>query len=418
MQIFDRFESEVRSYCRAFPIVFSRAAGPYVFDETGRKFVDFLSGAGSLNYGHNHPLLKRAIVDYIEQDGITHSLDLATSAKARFIEKFRSVILQPRALDYKFQFTGPTGANGVEAALKLARKFTGRKNVIAFSGGYHGLSGGALAVTANSYYRDNSFVTRSDVSFLPYDGYLNGVDTMPMIVKALTDPASGIDHPAAVIVETVQGEGGVNVASARWLRSLESICRERDILLIVDDIQAGAGRTGSFFSFEEAGIVPDMVVLSKSISGFGLPMTLLLLRPEIDVWKPGEHTGTFRGNNLGFVAGAEALEFWKTGSFSQSIREKGAWVESRLKEIAMHYIDCPAPVRGRGLIYGLELGDAELARAIRTAAFEAGLIVELCGGRDTVVKLLPPLNIEESVLDEGLALLERAVEQCTSQKVQ
>ena len=305
----------------------------------------------------------------------------------------------------------------MEAALKLARKFTGRRNVVSFAGGYHGLSGGALAVTANSYYRDDAFVNRSDVSFLPYDGYLNGTDTAQIVWKALTDPASGVDHPAAVIVETIQGEGGVNVASVNWLRSLESICRERGILLIVDDIQAGVGRTGSFFSFEEAGIVPDIVVLSKSISGYGLPMTLVLIKPEIDVWKPGEHSGTFRGNNLGFVAGAEALEFWQTDSFAQCIREKGARVESRMEEIAARWIGPTASVRGRGLMYGMEVSDVKIACAIRSAAFEAGLIVELCGARDTVIKLLPPLNVEDSVLDEGLSLLEQAVAQCTSQKV-
>lgn len=417
MHIFDCYESEVRSYCRSFPAIFSRAQGAHIFDESGRRYIDFLSGAGSLNYGHNHPLLKRAIMEYMEQDGITHSLDLATTAKGRFIESFRSIILEPRSLDYKFQFTGPTGANGVEAALKLARKYTGRRNVVAFTGGYHGLSAGALAVTANSYYRDNSYVTRGDVSFLPYDGYLDGMDTMALIRKVLTDPASGVDHPAAVIVETIQSEGGINVASANWLRSLESICREQEILLIVDDIQAGVGRAGSFFSFEEAGIVPDIVVLSKSVSGFGLPMTVVLLKPEIDVWKPGEHTGTFRGNNLGFVAGAEALEFWRSDDFAESIREKGTRVESRLREISERWIGPAARVRGRGMLYGLDVNDPELARAIRSAAFEAGLIIELCGPRDTVVKLLPPLNVEDIVLDEGLAMLEHAATWCTSDKV-
>ncbi len=411
MHIFNELESAVRSYSRCFPAVFSRAQGAFVYDEAGRRYIDFLSGAGALNYGHNNPILKRALIEYIEQDGITHSLDLATVAKRRFMERFQNVVLEPRGMNYKFQFTGPTGANGVEAALKLARKFTGRKNVVAFSGGYHGHSAGALAVTSNSYYRNEAFVNRSDVSFLPYDGYMGSVDTIPFIEKALTDPASGVDHPAAVILEAVQSEGGINVASSRWLKALESICRERGILVIVDDIQAGNGRTGSYFSFENAGISPDMVVLSKSISGFGLAMTLLLLKPQLDVWAPGEHTGTFRGNNLAFVAAAEALRFWENGNFAGEIRAKGKRVESALKKMAAPIGG--AQVRGEGLLRGLDLKNPELAADVRRISFENGLIVELCGALDTVVKILPPLTIETEVLDEGLGTLERAVTQCS-----
>jgi diaminobutyrate-2-oxoglutarate transaminase len=413
---FNELESAVRSYSRCFPAVFSRAKDSFLFDEQNKRYIDFLSGAGSLNYGHNNSGLKRAIVDYIEQDGITHSLDLATSAKRRFIERFQSHILAPRGLKYKFQFTGPTGTNGVEAALKLARKVTGRKNVVSFTGAYHGLSAGALAVTANSFYRSESFVNRTDVSFLPYDGYLGDTDTIPYIRKALTDPASGVDHPAAVILETVQAEGGINVASTKWLKSLQEICREREILMIVDDIQAGNGRTGNYFSFERAGLDPDMVILSKSISGFGLAMTLLLLKPELDVWSPGEHSGTFRGNNLAFVAGAEALRFWENGSFAMEVAAKGKRVDSRLRRIAELFPEKRPEVRGIGLLRGIDVRDPDLASAIRKTAFENGLIVELCGNVDSVVKILPPLTIENSVLDEGLEILESAASRCAGQR--
>jgi diaminobutyrate-2-oxoglutarate transaminase len=397
--------------------VFSHARDAFVFDERGRRYIDFLSGAGSLNYGHNNGILKRAVIEYIEQDGITHSLDLATGSKRRFIERFQSIILAPRGMSYKFQFTGPTGTNGVEAALKLARKVTGRKNVVSFTGAYHGLTAGALAVTANSFYRSESFVSRQDVSFLPFDGYLGTADTMPFIRKALTDPASGIDHPAAVILETVQSEGGINVASTGWLQSLQALCRERGILLIVDDIQVGNGRTGTYFSFERAGLDPDIVILSKSISGFGLPMTIVLIRPELDVWKPGEHSGTFRGNNLAFVAGAEAMSFWENEGLAREVRAKGARVESRLRAMATRHPEIGADVRGEGLIRGIDVREPELAAAVRKAAFDSGLIVELCGAADTVVKILPPLTIETQVLDEGLTILDHVMSRCAGKAV-
>ena len=413
MSVFELFESEVRSYCRAFPAVFRRACGSFLFAEDGRRYIDFMSGAGALNYGHNNPKLKRALIDYLEDDGVAHSLDLATVAKQRFIERFVETILRPRNLDYKLQFTGPTGANGVEAALKLARSVKQRRNIVAFSGAYHGLSSGALAVTANSHYRNEAWVNRTDVSFLPYDNFVEGVDSLPYIRKFIADPSSGVDKPAAVILETVQAEGGVNVASVEWLRSVERLCRENDILLIVDDIQVGNGRTGPYFSFERAGIQPDIVVLSKSISGFGLPMTLVLLNRELDQWKPGEHTGTFRGNNLAFVAAAEALDYWQTDALTQSVLHKGRLVQRRLREIAAANPDLNAQPRGLGLIQGLALQDPSKAAQIAEAAFHSGLIIERVGSQDNVLKILPPLTIEDTVLEEGLEILAQS---CVTKK--
>ena len=410
MNVFEQFESEVRLYSRIFPTVFTRAKGACLFDEHDRRFIDFLSGAGSLNYGHNNPQFKHALIRYLEQDGITQSLDLATSAKRQFIERFRSVILEPRALDYKLQFTGPTGANGIEAALKLARKITNRSNIIAFTGAFHGLSAGALSITANTFYRNESYVSRSNVSFLPFDGYLDKFDSIDYARKVISDPGSGVDLPAAVILETVQADGGINVASVEWLRSIEDLCREYGILLIVDEIQVGNGRTGTYFSFERARIRPDLVVLSKSI-GLGLPMTLVLIRPEWDRWSPGEHTGTFRGNNLAFVAAAEAICYWQDAQLSQSIARLGQLVATSLGNLASRYPKVRPRCRGLGLIWGLEIDDPKVAIAIRANAFQRGLIVELCGARDNVVKILPPLTIEESVLREGLTILESAFEQ-------
>ena len=417
MDIFSRMESEVRSYCRSFPAVFSRAQGAFLFDEAGRKYIDFLSGAGALNYGHNNPLLKRALLRYLEEDGITHSLDLSTTAKREFLERFASIVLQPCGLDYKVQFTGPTGANGVEAALKLARLARRRSNVIAFSHGYHGLSAGALAATANSAYRNEAFVNRTNVSFLPYDGYHEGLDSIEYLRKVVEDPSSGVDMPAAIIVETVQAEGGINIASVDWLRGLEAICRDHNILLIADEIQVGCGRTGTFFSFERAGIRPDLIVLSKSISGFGLPMTLVLIKPELDLWKPGEHTGTFRGNNLAFVTASQALSYWENPAFSQDIQRKGMLVKAWAERASRLHSNLRLRYRGLGMIWGIELQDDRSTATVIQQAFANGLILERCGAGNKVLKILPPLNIEDEVLTQGLDTLSQALASLESKTI-
>lgn len=406
--IINQHESNVRSYVRSFPVSFSKAKGSYIWDESGRRYVDFFAGAGALNYGHNEPQMAQALVDYIQDSGIIHGLDMATSAKAAFIEEFTTTILAPRNLEYKLQFTGPTGTNAVEAALKVARLATGRQNVIAFSHSFHGVSLGSLAATANSWFRDASGIPLSGTTFLPYDGYVDGLDSITYLEKVLDDRSSGIDQPAAVIVELVQGEGGVNVASAEWVKRLRDLTTEKGIVLIVDDIQAGCGRTGDFFSFEFAGIQPDVVVLSKSISGIGLPMSLVLLKPELDIWKPGQHNGTFRGNNLAFVTGRKALEiFWRSNELSTEMELKEKIIHERLARIKEAYTETFTTVRGRGLIYGLVCRDAEMAKTITHRCFEAGLIIETAGAKDEVIKLIPALTISEEILNEGLDLLEK-----------
>src|SRR3954471_4196139 len=312
-EIFTRLESNVRSYCRGFSAVFTRAVGTELFDVHGKRYLDFLAGAGSLNYGHNNPVFKSALVEYIMDDGITHSLDLHTTAKERFLEAMHDIILAPRGLgDYVMQFVGPTGTNAVEAALKIARKATGRTNVIYFTNGFHGVSMGALSVTGNSSLRPAAGVPLANTTAMPFDGYFGeGVDTIAQLETQLSDPSSGMELPAAGILETVQGEGALHAASTEWLKRLEALCQKMKILMIVDDIQAGCGRTGTFFSFEPAGLKPDIITLSKSLSGFGLPLALVVLKRSLDVWKPGEHNGTFRGNNHAFVTATAALEsYW------------------------------------------------------------------------------------------------------------
>ncbi|MGH3910247.1 MAG: diaminobutyrate--2-oxoglutarate transaminase, partial [Pseudonocardiaceae bacterium] len=320
MSIFETLESQVRSYCRGWPVVFDRATGSWMYDEEGKPYLDFFAGAGALNYGHNHPELKRALIEYLERDGVTHGLDMTTVAKRIFLERFQQVVLGPRGLDYKVQFPGPTGANSVESALKLARKVTGRESIINFTNAFHGMTLGALSVTGNSMKRGGAGIPLVHATPMPYDNYLDGqTPDFLWFERLLEDSGSGLNEPAAVIVETVQGEGGLNVARFEWLKALEQLCRRHDMLLIVDDVQMGCGRTGPFFSFEPAGITPDIVSLSKSISGYGLPMALTLIRPELDVWEPGEHNGTFRGNNAAFVTATRALEtFWTDDTLQRS----------------------------------------------------------------------------------------------------
>ncbi|OBS10251.1 diaminobutyrate--2-oxoglutarate transaminase [Acidihalobacter prosperus] len=410
MEIFETLESEVRGYIRNFPVVFDRAEGAHLYDVDGRRYTDFFSGAGALNYGHNHPALKARLIDYIERNGITHGLDLATRAKAEFLERFRDVILAPRGMDYRVQFPGPTGTNSVEAALKLARKITGREKVISFTNAFHGMTLGALSVTGNAFKRGGAGVALTLSDTMPYSGYFGeDTDTIEYMDRFLSDNGSGVDLPAAVIVETVQAEGGINVAEPEWLRGLEALCRRYDMLLIVDDIQAGCGRMGSFFSFEEAGIRPDIVCLSKSISGYGLPMALTLIRPEHDLWDAGEHNGTFRGNNPAFVTATAALDFWETGEFESHIAARAKTLRAALDALAAAYPDSFSGVRGRGMMQGLVCTEAALAKQLSQAAFKHGLIHETAGPDDEVAKFMPPLTIEQGELEAGLELLRAAV---------
>ncbi|HBP28563.1 MAG: diaminobutyrate--2-oxoglutarate transaminase [Advenella sp.] len=419
LEIFDRMESEVRGYVRSFPVIFSQAKGSVLTDESGKEYIDFFSGAGTLNYGHNNPILKKKLIEYLNTDGVVHGLDMATSAKKYFMETFERVLLIPRKMNYTLQFTGPTGTNAVEAALKLARQVKGRSNVVSFTHGFHGVSGGSLAVTANEKFRNAAGVSLHNTAFMPFDGYIGpDVDTIAYFERMLEDPSSGLDLPAAVIVETVQGEGGVNVASWRWIRELEKLCRKFDMLLIVDDIQVGCGRTGSFFSFEAAGIKPDIITLSKSLSGFGLPMSLVLMKPELDIWKPGQHSGTFRGNNLAFVTAAQALDsYWSDDRFQNETRRKESIVRDWLENIVHSFPEAGFSVRGRGLIQGLVCDDRpELANKIAQQAFAHGLVIETSGAQDEVLKILPALTIEDAHLTQGLELIERSVAEVLKQE--
>lgn len=409
--IFEALESEVRLYCRKFPVVFERARGAELHAADGRTFIDFFCAAGSLNYGHNHPYIKRRLVDYLAADGVANGLDLYTTAKRAFLTRFREVVLAPRNLDYKVQFCGSTGANSVEAALKLARKATGRPGIVSFSGSFHGMSHGALSVTGGRPARTASALGPSNVAFVPFaDGPYGPFDSVEYLARMLADPSSGMALPAAVIVEPMQMEGGVYPAPAQWLQQLRSLTSRLGILLICDEIQVGCGRAGTFFCFEDTRIVPDIVTLSKSISGYGLPMSLTLFKRELDVWEPGEHSGTFRGNQLAFVAATAALELWQQPDFrdcldvaARSLDRFGSTVSDLDPRIA---------VRGKGMVLGIDLrraGGASRAETVQRQCFNSGLIVELCGRDDEVVKVMPPLTISPDQLERGLQVLHSAL---------
>jgi len=407
--IFEAVESEVRSYCRTWPVAFDSAVGSRMTDIDGRSYLDFFSGAGALNYGHNNPALKQPLLDYLMRDGVVHSLDMHTAAKADFLETFTEQVLQPRGLDYKVMFPGPTGTNAVEAALKLARKVSGKPNMINFTNAFHGMTLGSLAVTGNAKKRAGAGIPLVHATPMPYDNFLEGkTPDFLYLERLLEDAGSSLNAPAGVIVETVQGEGGLNPARVEWLQALADLCQRHGLLLIVDDVQMGCGRTGPFFSFEIAGITPDIVCLSKSISGYGLPMALTLFKREHDVWSPGEHNGTFRGQCPSFVTATAAIRtYWSDDSLQRSTEAKSRHVESVLQEVAGEIGG--VHVKGRGLAIGLSFAEAERADRVAAAAFERGLLLETSGPKSEVAKLFPALTISDEELDEGLEIFRDAV---------
>jgi diaminobutyrate-2-oxoglutarate transaminase len=413
ISVFKRRESEARSYCRGFDTVFKKAQGSELTDERGRTYIDFLAGCSSLNYGHNDPDMKEALVEHIASDGIAHGLDLHTDTKGAFLEAFESHILKPRNMDHKVMFTGPTGANAVEAAMKLARKVTGRTNIISFTNGFHGVTLGALAATGNSYHRGGAGTSLGDVTRMPFDGYMGeGCDTADFLEAMLNDRSGGMDAPAAIMFETVQGEGGLNAASPEWIKRVADLAREHGALLIIDDVQAGCGRAGSFFSFEDMDVTPDIVTMAKSVSGFGLPMALMLVRPEHDIFGPAEHNGTFRGNTHAFVTARVAIEkFWSDKAFQEEIAAKARLLEVVLGE--MVEMVPGAKIKGRGMMRGVDVKSGALASEICARAFQKGLIIETSGNEDQVVKVLAPLTTPDATFRNGLSILLDATREVT-----
>ena len=404
---FEDHESQVRSYCRKYPVIFEKAQNAELFSKDGERYIDFLACAGSLNYGHNNPEIKRKIVEYLAEDNVINMLDMYTVAKEEFITTFYNRILKPRKMNYKVMCCGPTGTNGVEAALKLARKNTKRTGVIAFGGAFHGMTLGALALTTDKVSREGASVPLQYVTHVPYDGIGgSSLSSLDYLRWVLEDDHSGVEKPAAIILETIQAEGGINVASVEWLQQIRKICDDHEILLIVDDIQVGNGRSGYYFSFERANIVPDMVVLSKSISGFGMPMCLLLIKPEYDIFRPAEHNGTFRGNQLSFVGATAGINFFVDNHLDSEVKRKQEIVDSFICSEILP-IDSHITYRGIGLIWGIDLHQIsdDLALKCVHKCFDNKMIIEVAGRKDSVLKIMPPLTIEDEVLKEGLYII-------------
>jgi diaminobutyrate-2-oxoglutarate transaminase len=412
MQIFEQWESDIRGYCRAYPTVFKTAQNAIQTDENGKQYIDFFAGAGVLNFGHNNPRMKEAIIRYIESDGVAHSLDMYTTAKREFIESFVERVLKPRGMQHKMQFMGPTGTNAVEAALKIARRVTGRQNIVAFSQGFHGMTLGALACTANQYFRGAAGVPLNHVQHAPFENTMGcGMGCLKTLREGFENSSSGYEQPAAFLVEAIQAEGGVNVASQEWLLELQQLARDTGALLIIDDIQAGCGRTGSYFSFDGMGLDPDIVCLAKGIGGFGTPMALNLTKPEYDKhWNPGEHTGTFRGQNLSFIAGTVALSYFADDELMTQTQRYGEQMATFLRGIRDKYPQHGFDVRGKGMMQAIDLMDGALAKRVQTLCFERGLLIGPCGVGGRVVKLIPPLTIEADNLERGLNILADAID--------
>jgi len=407
--IFSQRESAVRSYCRSFPDVFDKAEGSYLWAKNGRRYIDLLMGAGALNYGHNPLRMKSRMIEYLQRDGILHGLDLHTRAKEEFLTSFTDNILTPRLMDHRVMFSGPTGTNSVEAAFKIARLATGRTNIAAFTNGYHGMTAGALAATGNRVSRNGAGIPLCGIDRYLFDGYLGcDVDTLNVAEKLIDDPSSGYDAPAAFVVETIQGEGGLLCASFDWLQRLSTLAHKYNSLLIIDDIQAGCGRSGTFFSFEKANISPDIICLSKSISGSGLPMSLVLIKPEYDVFLPGQHNGTFRGNNLAFVSACEAINYWSDKEFLNGLDLRVDFLTKRLDNIVAISNNLFSR-RGRGLMQGIVCPTGEVARTIVNGCFDNGLIIETSGSLQNVIKILPALNIDWDIFDLALKIISEEI---------
>ncbi len=425
------FESNVRSYPRKLPFAIESAQGAWITDVEGKQYIDCLSGAGTLALGHNHPVVTDSIKALLDSKLPMHTLDITTPLKDKFSE-FIYTLLVTDSDEYRLQFCGPTGADAVEAALKLAKQVTGRSGIISFSGGYHGMTHGALAVTGNLAPKQGIDGLMSPVQFLPYPNTYRcafGLSSEQSISAHMTyfehflkDVESGVVKPAAVILEVIQGEGGVNPAPIEWLKQVRKVTRELDILLIIDEVQTGFCRTGRWFAYQYADIDPDMIVMSKAIGG-GLPLAVLGIKKQYDAWQAGNHSGTFRGNQLAMATGLATLEYLKDNDMAAYVADIGGWFMAELQALQSRY-PCIGQVRGRGLMLGVEIinpdlpkhsdgsypADSAAAASIQQACFKYGLVIEKGGRGGTVLRFLPPLNITKAELHQVLDKLERALQ--------
>ncbi len=411
MKVFEKYESNVRSYCRNYPTVFKSAKNEFMYDENGNRYYDFFCGAGSLNYGHNNDYIKEKLIDYLQEDSVIHTLDMYSVAKREFIQYFQEKVLIPRGIDYKMQFVGPTGTNAVEAAIKLARKVTGRSGIFAFMGAFHGMTLGSLALTSDSSSRAAAGVPLHHVTHIPTPYMFPELDIIKYISTLLTDDHSGVEKPAAIVVEPIQTDGGVYVLEAEFLQRLSKLCKEHGILLIFDEIQCGCARSGPYFTFELSGVVPDILTIAKSIGGYGFPFALTLMKPEFDLWEPADHTGTFRGNQIAIVAAKAGLEYMLENKIEEETLRKAALVKKFLEDEIVPLND-KIEIRGQGLLWGIDFNKvADIAKEIVLNCFENGLIAERAGRNNNVLKLMPPLTISDESLICGLEIVKKSIVQ-------
>ncbi len=416
------WESSGRSYVRALPTVFDRAEGAFLFDAAGRRYLDFLTGAGVLLLGHNHPALREAVA--ADTAPVVNGLDLLTTAKLGFVERLRSVLPGDLASTHKLHFCGPTGSDAIEAALKLAALATKRRGVIAFAGSYHGMTQGALAVSSSLRLRRAGLLSASQVTFCPYPYPLRFPEPYRTAAAAtafclaqlrmmLEDDHSGVDPPGMILLEAVQGEGGTIVAPPEFLLGIAELCRRHDILLAVDEIQAGLGRTGRWFAFEHSGVEPDIIAVSKGIGG-GYPMSLLLFHRRLDVMRPGDHIGTFRGQQIAFTAGRALIETIATQQLLGNAARIGGLLHEGLDRLTAGHA-AVAEVRGIGLYLAVEMrgygaaSAGEVAARVRDALFADQVVVEVGGRENAVVRLLPPLTTGPAEAEQFLAAFKAAL---------
>ncbi|WP_440062854.1 diaminobutyrate--2-oxoglutarate transaminase [Pseudomonas syringae] len=431
-----KFESNVRSYPRKLPLAIAKAHGVWVTDVEGTTYLDCLAGAGTLALGHNHEAIMASLDSFLTSGMPMHTLDLTTAVKDAFSETLLG-LLPGQGRDYCLQFCGPSGADAVEAAIKLAKTATGRHNIISFSGAYHGMTHGALALTGNTAPKNAVANLMPGVQFLPYPheyrcplgiGGEAGAEALSYyFTQFIEDVESGVSLPAAVILEAVQGEGGVNPAPAAWLQQIREVTRKHGILLILDEVQAGFGRTGKMFAFEHAGIEPDVIVMSKAVGG-GLPLAVLGFKREFDAWSPGNHAGTFRGNQMAMATGLATLEVLQRQNLPAQAAKRGQWLREQLGLLQQRY-PAMGQVRGRGLMLGIEIVDErqpadhlgsfpmdpELAVAIQQHCFKQGLLLERGGRNGNVIRLLPPLIITEEQCQLVIQRFEEALKDALSQ---
>ncbi len=389
---------------QSYPTVFTTASGCQLNDSDGRTYLDFVAGEGGLNYGHNNPVLKQALLKYLSENGVVQNSHLATQAQAAFGNAIQEHILKPRNLKYEVARVHADGAHAMDAALDVARHATGRSHVIAFTNASSKTLQSSMSASSDTSRVQNA---ARDVMHMPYDGYLgDDIETLDLTEKYLADASSGVDAPAAFVVETVQGEGLAG-ASSCWLWRLQGLAKKYQALLIVDDTHVGCGRTGTFFSFEQVGLRPDIVCLASSLSGYGLPLGSILYKAELDQWKPEERRAISQGNELALVtAGAALEEFWSTGTFSEKVQRLADRMTARMERLAT----CTGcQLRGRGLIQGVAFDDPTLATRAKDEAFARGVLVGTSGANEEVLRLLPPLTITEEELDKGLDAVEEAV---------